>query len=321
MESATSTSSERGMDRDPTSETVAVVGLGGVGGVAAGSLLHAGRRVVGCARRPLDRLTLERPEGDVAVALRTLTDPDKAEPVDWVLLCVKTYATASAAPWLERLCAPGTRIMVLQNGIDHVARVGPFAKGADVAPAVVYYNGERVSPDRFRLRHVAANDLAVANDEIGRAFARLLDGTSLQVLLSDDFAALLWRKLLINAIANPITALTRQRQKVLRRDGIRALCMAVLDEATAVARAEGVRLESEEAAKTLATLLTYPEGAGSSMYFDCLASRPLEIEALNGAIVAVGERHRIATPVNRALVALLSAISDAAAAGAGQADA
>ena len=51
---------------------------------------------------------------------------------------------------------------------------------------------------------------------------------------------------------------------------------------------------------------------GTSMYFDRLAGRSLEHEALTGAIVLAGERHGIATPLNRALLALLRAISDAA---------
>lgn len=297
---------------DPTNSTIAIIGLGGVGGVAAGCLIGAGRRVFACIRRPLDRLTLERPEGSVDLPLRALTDPTKAPSVDWVLLCTKAYSTGSAVPWLERLCGSSTRVAVLQNGIDHVARVAPLARGATVIPAIVYYNGERVAPDRFRLRHVAEYDLAVPDDPPGRDFVRLFQGTSLNVQSSDDFTTLLWRKLLINAVANPITTLTRQRQAVLRREDIRALSLAVLDEAVAVARAEGAGVEPEEAARILATLLTYPEGAGSSMYFDCLAGRPLECEALNGAIVAAGERHGVATPLNRALVALLRAISAAA---------
>ena len=48
------------------------------------------------------------------------------------------------------------------------------------------------------------------------------------------------------------------------------------------------------------------------MYFDRVAGRPLEVEALTGAIAAAGERYAIATPVNRALLTLLRAISDAA---------
>lgn len=298
--------------------TVAVIGPGSIGGVAAGCLRHADRHdVVVCARRPMAHLTLERPDGTIELPLRTLTDPAAAQPVDWVLLCTKAHETASTAPWLARLCGPSTRIAVLQNGIDHAARVAPFAPGTAVVPSVVYYNGERIAADRIRLRHVADNDLAVPDDADGRAFARLLAGTSLRVMRSADFVTLMWRKLLINAVANPITALTRRRQAVLRRDDIHALCLAVLDEAAAVARADGARLAADEAAQIMATLLTYPAEAGTSMYFDCLAGRPLEVEALTGAIVAAGGRHAIATPLNRAFLALLRAISDASGDGGG----
>ena len=132
------------------------------------------------------------------------------------------------------------------------------------------------------------------------------------MLLSEDFATLAWRKLLINAVANPITALTLQRQAVFRRDDVHALCLAVLDEAVAVARADGARLADDEAARTMATLLSYGPELGTSMYFDRLAGRPLEIEALTGAIVAAAERHAIATPLNRAMLTLLRAVNDAA---------
>jgi 2-dehydropantoate 2-reductase len=299
-------------DRDPPRATIAVIGLGSIGGVIAGCLRDADRHdIVACARRPLDRLTVERPEGTVEVALRILTDPGAAVPVDWVLLCTKAHETASAGPWLRQLCGPATRIAVLQNGIGHAARVAPFTNAA-VVPAIVYYNGERLAPDRVRLRHVIDHDVAVPDDAAGHAFAALLAGTKLRVLPSDDFTTLAWRKLLINAVANPLTALTRQRQAVLRRDDMRALSRAILDEAVAVARADGARLAADEAAQAEATLLTYPAEAGTSMYFDCLAGRPLEIEALTGAIVAAGERHGVATPLNRALLGLLSAVSDAA---------
>jgi 2-dehydropantoate 2-reductase len=182
-------------------------------------------------------------------------------------------------------------------------------------PTIVYYNGERLAIDRVRLRHVSGHDLLVPNDVAGCDFAKLFDGTLLTVSVSIDFTTFLWRKLLINAVANPITALTRQRQAVLHRDDIRTLCLAVLDEAVRVARADGARLDRDEAAQILSTILTFPPEAGTSMYFDCLAGRPLEIEALTGAIVTAGKRHAIDTPLNRALLTLLRAISDDAGSG------
>jgi len=297
-------------------DTVAVIGLGGIGGVAAGCLIAAGRHeVVACVRRPLDRLTLEHHDGAnmdaVELPLRALTDPALAEPVDWVLLCTKAHQTEAAGSWLSRLCTPSTRIAVLQNGIDHVARVAPLANGAAVLPVIVYYNGERLAPDRVRLRHAGKWDLVAPDGDAGHAFMRLLEGTPLRLLLRGDFATLAWRKLFINAIANPITALVLQRQAVLRHPDVRELCRAILDEAVAVARADGAQLGADEPGRAITTLLDFSGELGTSMYFDRLAGRQLEVEALTGAIVSIGARHGIATPINQALLTLLRAINDA----------
>src|ERR1700728_741610 len=178
--------------------SVAVIGLGGIGGVAAACLIAAGRYdLIACVRAPIERLTLDAPDGKIELPLNALTDPAQAKPVDWVLLCTKTHATASTAPWLKQLCTPGTRVAVLQNGIDHGA---------------------------------------------GRAFAQLFEGTPLRVHLGDDFVSLAWRKLLINAVASPVTALTLQRHAVLRRPDIQVLCLAVLEDAIAVGRREDAEL-------------------------------------------------------------------------------
>jgi 2-dehydropantoate 2-reductase len=297
----------------PHRTSIAVIGLGSIGGVVAGCLAETGRYdIVACVRRPLARFTVERPEGTVEEAIRALTDPQRAESVDWVLLATKTHHTAAAAPWLGRLCRPSTRVAVLQNGIDHASRVAPYIGGATAVPVMVYFNGERLAEDRVRMRHGGYADLEVADDADGLAFAQLLAGTPLSVNLTADFKTQAWRKLLINAVANPMTTLTSRRQEVLRRADVHALCLAVLNEAVAVARADGANVADDEPARVMATLLTFPPEVGTSMYFDRLAGRPLEADALTGAIVAAGARLGIATPLNGALLTLLRAVSDAA---------
>jgi 2-dehydropantoate 2-reductase len=291
--------------------TIGVVGLGSIGGVIAAALCALNRHdIVACVRRPIERLVVERPEGAIEVPVQALTDPTEAELSDWVLLCTKAHDTPSSAPWLQRLCGPQTRVAVLQNGIGHAGRLAPLVGNATIVPTIVYYNGERLAPDRVRFRRAGEHDFAVRDDADGRAFAKLLEGTSMRVLRSADFNTLAWRKLLINAVANPITALTLQRQAVFRREDVKALCLAILDEAASVGRADGARLAADEAEQILATLLSYPADAGTSMYFDRLAERPFEVEALTGAIVAAGERHHVPTPLNRMLLTLLRATSD-----------
>lgn len=289
-------------------KTLAIIGLGSIGGIVAGLLSATGRYdIAACVRRPIEKLTVEHAEGAVEVPLLALTGPARAKPADWVLLCTKAQDTAASAAWLQRLCGQGTRVASLQNGIGHTDRLRPLVGQATVVPTIVYYNGERLAPDRVRYRRTGEHDFAVADDADGQAFARLFDGTSLVTFVSSDFKTLAWRKLLLNAAANPISALTLQRNQVFRRDDIQALCRALLEEAVTVARADGAKLAADEIEQAIARLLSVPADAGSSMYFDRMAGRPLEIDALTGAVVAAGERYQIATPLNRMLLTLARA--------------
>src|SRR5439155_826319 len=80
-----------------------------------------------------------------------------------------------------------------------------------------------------------------------RCVVDTFEGTSVQILVSPDFKTIAWRTLLLNAVANPITALTLQRKGVFRRDDMGALVLSALEEAAAVARADGAQLAADEA--------------------------------------------------------------------------
>jgi 2-dehydropantoate 2-reductase len=297
----------------PRRLTVAVLGVGGIGGVVAGLLRAADRHdVVACVRTPLERVVVECPENIIEASLRSSSDPADATPVDWVLLCTKVHDIPSTGLWLNQLCGSGTRVAVLQNGIGHASRLAALVGTAAIVPTVVYFNGERLREGRVRFSPARPHDIAVSDDPEGTDFANLFAGTPLRILSSDDLDALAWRKLLLNAVANPLTALTMQRLAVFRRDDVKALSLAMLEEGVAVARAEGVRLAPDEAPRILAALLAYSADASTSMYFDRLSGRPLEIEALTGAIVACGDRHGLATPLNTAVLTLLRATAGTA---------
>jgi 2-dehydropantoate 2-reductase len=291
-------------------QRIAIIGLGSIGGVVAG-LLGAARRhdIVACVRHPIERMTVEQTESTIECPIPTLTDPSLAQPQDWVLLCTKVQDTAASGPWLKRMCGSKTRVAALQNGIGHAESLAPFVGDATVIPTIVYYNSERLAPDRVRYRRGGEHDFAVSDSADGQAFAALFEGTPLRTLLSGDFKTLAWRKLLINAVGNPVSALTLQRNAVFLRDDVGALCLALLEEAATVGRADGAGLAADEAAQTMARLVAIPPDAGSSMYFDRLAGRPLEIDALTGAVAEAAERHRVPTPLLRMLLTLARAAS------------
>jgi 2-dehydropantoate 2-reductase len=287
---------------------VAVVGIGAIGATVAAAVQEAGEHeLVLCARRPLERVVVERPEGgEVELRAPVLTEPDGVEPAEWVLLAVKAHQTEGAAGWLRALCAAGTTVAVLQNGIDHVERVTPLAGDATVLPTVNWCPVEPVEPGRVRQR--GALRLAVPDGAAGEAFAALL-GNEAEVTVGGDFAGEAWRKLCANAVSG-VMALAARPAEIFALDDLRAIATALAYECAAVARAEGAPLSDQDADDVIAWIGDLPPDAGSSILTDRLAGRALEWEARNAVVGRLARRHGIPTPVSDTVAALLHAASD-----------
>jgi 2-dehydropantoate 2-reductase len=287
---------------------VAVVGVGAIGATVAAAVQEAGgHELVLCARRPLERVVVERPNvGEVVLDAAVVIEPDGAGPADWVLLAVKAHQTEGAAGWLRELCRDGTTVAVLQNGIDHVERVAPLAGEATVLPTVNWCPVEPVAPGRVRQRD--ALRLAVPDGEAGEAFAALL-GDAAEVTVGGDFAREAWRKLCANAVSG-VMALAGRPAEIFALDDVRTVATALAHECAAVARAEGAPLSDDDADAVIAWLDDLPPDTGSSILTDRLAGRTLEWEAFNAVIGRLGRRHGIPTPVSDTVAALLHAASD-----------
>ncbi len=290
---------------------VAVVGVGSIGATVAAAVQGAGgHELCLCARRAVDSVVVERPDGsEVVIDAPLLTDAAAVDaPADWVMLAVKAHQTDGAAGWLSALCTPKTTVAVLQNGIDHVERVAPLAGGADVLPVVNWCPVEPVAPGRVRQRD--ALRLAVPDGSPGEAFAELL-GDGAQVTVGGEFALEAWRKLCVNAVSG-VMALAGRPAEIFVLDDVLAVARALAYECAAVARAEGVALSDEDADELIAWLEALPRDAGSSILTDRRAGRALEWEARNGVIGRLGRRHGVPTPVADTVSALLHAASDSA---------
>ena len=288
---------------------IALIGAGSIGGYVAWQLVRAGHRVTLCVRRPLDRLVVVDEGGEHPVDALIETDPGRLAAAQWVLLATKAHQTPDAAGWLEAACGPSTRaVVVLQNGVEHAARVAPYVGTTPILPAVVSIGAEVLAPGR--IRHHAYSGIEVPEGALGREFAALFAGSAIDVVCSADFRSGLWRKLISNVTASPLTALTGRRIEVMADPVVRELAVGLAAECIAVARAEGADIPLDAArafvegiAKNAAEWPPF----GSSMLYDRLAGRETEHEALIGAVVRIGARHGIETPLNAAMLALLRA--------------
>jgi 2-dehydropantoate 2-reductase len=313
------------MEKARARPTVAVVGAGAVGSFFAAHLIAAGSAdVTVCVRTPFEELVVESELSGESQRFspRLLTEPGQVAatvggPVDWLLVATKAHQTAGAAGWLAALAGPATRVVVLQNGVEHEARVRPWLAHAEteIVPAVVYCGAEVVGPGH--IVHRSNGFLIVPAGPTGAALAALYQDSPAGIHLTEDFTSAVWQKLCANVVANGITALTERRVAVMRRPDVSAVGRALVGECLAVARAEGAAIDDGYVDLLLGAVVGMPDGAGTSMLYDRLAHRPMEQDALYGAVVRVGQRHDIATPLHAAFLALLAAIGDEGAVGSG----
>lgn len=281
--------------------------MGAVGGCIAAHLSAAGKAVLLCVRHPVGRLAVDTPAGTLRVNPPSATDPREVNPVPWVLLATKAHQTADAAEWLRALAGGESTTAVLQNGVEHESRVAPFAGPAAVLPVVVDCPATRDAPGRVTQNGPAR--LTVPAGERGEAFARLFTGSGVEVDVVERFEDARWRKLCQNVASGAISALTGRTLGVSREPEVAWLARELVLECVRVARAEGVPLDDGIADEIVTSLREGDPGAGTSMLSDRLAGVPLEVDARNGAVVRIGLRHGIPTPLNRAVTAVLSAVN------------
>jgi 2-dehydropantoate 2-reductase len=284
---------------------IGIVGVGAIGGVTAALLQQAGHELLLCTRRPMAELSVETPDGLVRVGRTFVTNPAEASAVDWVIASMKAYDVAGAAKWLERLCAKGAPIAVLQNGVEHRERFAPYVPMEKILPVMVDCPAERQAPERIRQRGVM--HLKVPDGALGTSFVKLFAGTAADASVVPDFLSVVWRKLCFNS-AGVLSALTMQPAGVVRSETMGNVALEIIRECAAVAKAEGAKLEENIAETILSAQRTAPANGINSMLADRQAGRPVEIDARNGVIVRLGRKYGIPTPANGMAVALMEAM-------------
>jgi 2-dehydropantoate 2-reductase len=257
-----------------------------------------------CARRPIGELVVTLCERKLISTLAVVTDPERATPVDWVLVTTKAYDAAGAARWLPALTRNDTPVAILQNGVEHRERFASYLPATRIVPVMVDCPAERTAANQVRQRGPAK--MVVSDDVLGRSFAALFADTEIQVTLTADLKSALWRKLCLNA-AGAISALLLKPAGVMRDEKIGEIARGLVRECIAVGRAEGAVLDDALIETVLTAYRNAPADSVNSLHADRAAGRPMETDARNGVIVRLGKKHGLPTPYNEMTVALLEA--------------
>lgn len=315
--------------KHPTSYVI--LGAGAIGAYVGACLARAGQDVTLFARGPHLRamqdhgVQVRTATGDWRVHPKVSSDLESIGPVDVVMLAAKAHSLPELAPRLGRLLGAETVVVSMQNGVPwwffevagvphaglHLDRLDPdrviskSIAARRVIGSIVYLATEIVEPGV--VRHVESNRISLGEpdgtrSERTRHIAADLIAAGLKAPLTTHLRSEIWVKLLGNMAFNPISALTGATlARIATTPATRELVSGIMLEAVTLAAKLGLELPV-----TIEQRIAGAAGIGehkTSMLQDLEAGRPLELEAVTGAVLEIGEKLGLPMPHTRAVYA------------------
>jgi len=322
---------EGAMPATNDAKTTLIIGAGAVGLGLASCLHRAGRRIhfvvrPGPGPHPLEVRGLRRTgilgEARIAPDAVGISRSFSALPhldIDAILVCTKSSANPELAPALAghwRSLPEPVPVVVCQNGWGNAEIFARDLPPEHVASASIL-TGFRRSEDHaveitVHARAIQIGCLYSGELQSLEPLCAAIDAGGIPCETSPSIEADLGAKLLYNCLLNPLGALVGVPYGRLGEEApTRAIMEAVAQEVFAVWGAGGFQIHWPDAERYLevfyADLLPPTADHESSMLQDLQAGRPTEIDSLCGAVVALGRKFRVATPVNSALLELIHA--------------
>jgi 2-dehydropantoate 2-reductase len=295
---------------------VVVMGTGGVGGYFGSKLVRAGAEVTFVARgahleaiRAGGLRVRSTVDGDVTVRVRAVAELAGQPRADAVLMCVKSFDTEAAAEAIRPVLDADTPVVSLQNGIDNEARIderlgpGRAVGGAAYVFATIESPGVIAHTQGGRIVLGELDGLPRPRTErLREALAR--GGAVME--LSSNIRRVLWEKYLAIVAQAGMTTLSRSPSGVLR--GIPetwTMYRRVVEEMATLAACEKIDLAPDIVDRIIRGAEGLAPDTTSSMYHDLTHGKRLELEALHGHALQLGERHGVPTPMLFAIYAAL----------------
>jgi len=297
---------------------ICVFGVGGVGGYFGGRLAEAGNSVAFVARgATLDALRknglrVKSPLGDISLTeVEATSDPAEVGEVDAVILGVKAWQVPEVAEAAFPLIGESTAILPLQNGVEAADQLVAVHGVEHVLGGMCRIVSFVTEPGRIRHQgvepFVAFGELDNHSTARVERLAAAFSDAGVDTKVSPDIQSSLWQKLLFIAPVSGLGAVTRVPVGELRSSPeTYSMLRDAMEEVAALAAARGITLADDAIEKTLAFVDGLPEDVTSSMQRDIKVGRPSELEALNGAVVRLGRKAGVPTPVNGFIYAALA---------------
>ncbi len=297
---------------------IAVVGTGAMGSVYAGLLAVAGNEVwaVDVWREHLDAierdgLRVEGKSGDRVVhGIKTARDVAEAGVCDLYIVATKASGVAAAARAIAPEMGERSLVLTIQNGLGSGERIAEHMPSQNVLLGVADGFGASMKGPGH-VHHNAMNLIRIGEmgggvSERLEAVAQIWRDAGFDVKAFANIDQLIWEKFVCNvAFSGPCTVFGCTLGELMDDAGAWAVALAAGQEAYGLGQAMRVDFSFDDPVAYITAFGAKMPHARPSMLLDHLASRPSEIDAINGMVPVLGRKLGLPTPVNDTLTAVV----------------
>jgi len=299
---------------------VAVLGAGAMGSLFGGLLAEAGNQVtlIDIWKEHVDAINTKGLKIDETKGVKTVkevkatTDPSQVDPVELLIVFVKSTVTEVALESAKSIVGDNTTIITLQNGLGNIEQIEKVVGKGRIIAGVTSHGSTLLGPGC--IRHAGRGDTYLGEID-GRITKRLnriaevFNRAGIKCRVETDILSLIWSKLIINVGINALTAITGLKNgDIVKYPEAEEILEQAVEEAVRVAQSRGIKLQYDDPVAHTKEVCRLTAQNRSSMLQDVLNMRKTEIEMINGAVVREGEKVGIPTPVNRVLTNLVVTI-------------
>lgn len=295
---------------------IVVMGSGGTGGYFGAKLARDGEDVTFVARGAHFKAIREgglrirsAADGEWSAKVPVVESLAGQARADLVLFCVKSFDTEDAAEAVRPVVGPDTGVLSLQNGIDNEEKLERILGADHVIGAVAYVFSNIEAPGviaHHQLGRIVLGELNGKGSDRTTAFLEACKRASIQAEIVPHIHKTLWEKFVFLTALAGTTAVSRLPVKFIREvPELRRLWELQVEELLALAKTDNAGLDADMMDRCIKFLESLAPINYSSLYQDLTQGKRLELEALHGHAVRLGEHYGIPTPM---LFAVYSAL-------------
>lgn len=299
---------------------IAVIGAGAMGSIYGGHLsLRHEVYMVDTSRAVVDHInqegiTIEENGTSRVYRPKALSSTEGMEPVDLVILFVKSLFSRAALSSNRGIIGPDTYVMTLQNGSGHEDIIGEYVSADHIIIGTTNDNGAVLGPGHVRHGGAGETNIGMPSGqapEFLEGLKKELDACGFQAAVCANIRQLVWNKLFTNVSLSAVTGILQVNIGYIAANAHAwEMTEALIHEAAAVARGLGLEADDEAIIKKVRdTSLMSPEGC-TSIRADLRDGRKTEVDTISGSVVRAAEKCGVPVPLHRFVVEMVHAMEE-----------